>query len=583
MLYLKKLQKSSNAKFQTKSNRKAAHKATCKIYGFQNDYEESDDCSESDRSNISEESVTDNSEDNTDCLDDDSDSMQGNVINDNLLAEWNFVTETCDTSVPTVINFRGDPGINPSFQNMDLHTISSILNMLFTPQLWNQLTDWTNMRARVYDEDNYSDISIEEMKQYLGLIFLTGVIRKPQLRMYWSTDEMVSTPYFSNSKIMARNRFLYIHRCLRFGNPACINNDKSSRLLQYFQILRRICQSAYESDECLCVDETLLLWKGRLSFKQFIPTKRSRFGIKSYILCESSGYMLDFDIYYGAKSEKIIITNDSEHLSVSERLVVNLLQSAKVLDKGYTVVIDNYFMSLRLAEYLLGRQTNTIGTIKCTRGVPKILSCKKLSRLSSCFLRKKSVLITKYTDKRDVYLLSTNDKAKLLPKSRKVKGNETQIIQLPLVIDKYNKKKLGVDKADQLLKMYNPVRKSYTWHKKLGIHYLHRLLLNAFILFKKINGGNMSFLDFTCQCISLLTNVKSTITRRRHFTTTGNLQAIKHYLELIPLKNNNVRKYRKCHVCADKNLRKETSYQCAGCDGKPSLCVKCFKEWHNIR
>jgi len=37
--------------------------------------------------------------------------------------------------------------------------------------------------------------------------------------------------------------------------------------------------------EKLCIDESLLLFKGRCYFKQYIPSKRSRFGIKSFVLC----------------------------------------------------------------------------------------------------------------------------------------------------------------------------------------------------------------------------------------------------------------------------------------------------------
>jgi len=42
----------------------------------------------------------------------------------------------------------------------------------------------------------------------------------------------------------------------------------------------------------ISVDESLMLWKGQLGFRQYIPIKRARFGIKSYELCESgSGYI----------------------------------------------------------------------------------------------------------------------------------------------------------------------------------------------------------------------------------------------------------------------------------------------------
>ena len=38
--------------------------------------------------------------------------------------------------------------------------------------------------------------------------------------------------------------------------------------------------SAFKPYKYLCIDE--VLWKGRLFFKQYIPSKRNRFGLKLY-------------------------------------------------------------------------------------------------------------------------------------------------------------------------------------------------------------------------------------------------------------------------------------------------------------
>ncbi len=54
----------------------------------------------------------------------------------------------------------------------------------------------------------------------------------------------------------------------------------------------------------LCIDESLMLWKGRLHFKQYIPSKRHRFGIKIFILCDCrTGFLLDFVIYVGSGTQ----------------------------------------------------------------------------------------------------------------------------------------------------------------------------------------------------------------------------------------------------------------------------------------
>jgi hypothetical protein len=66
-------------------------------------------------------------------------------------------------------------------------------------------------------------------------------------------------------------------------------------------------RSVYTPQCDVSVDESLMMWMGRLSWKVYIPSKRARFGIKSFELCEAkSGYVRNFIIYtknepYGSK------------------------------------------------------------------------------------------------------------------------------------------------------------------------------------------------------------------------------------------------------------------------------------------
>ena len=50
----------------------------------------------------------------------------------------------------------------------------------------------------------------------------------------------------------------------------------------------------------MSVGKSLVLFKGRLHFRQYIKTKRARFGIKLYELTTSDGITLDALVYCGA-------------------------------------------------------------------------------------------------------------------------------------------------------------------------------------------------------------------------------------------------------------------------------------------
>ena len=55
----------------------------------------------------------------------------------------------------------------------------------------------------------------------------------------------------------------------------------------------------YHADEKVSLDEYLMLYKGRLHLKQFIKSKRARFGVKVFSLNSRNGFTHDVEIYEG--------------------------------------------------------------------------------------------------------------------------------------------------------------------------------------------------------------------------------------------------------------------------------------------
>ena len=55
----------------------------------------------------------------------------------------------------------------------------------------------------------------------------------------------------------------------------------------------------YAPDKSLCIDESMMLWRGRLIFTQYIKNKKHKYGIKLYKLCESNGLINKIKIHCG--------------------------------------------------------------------------------------------------------------------------------------------------------------------------------------------------------------------------------------------------------------------------------------------
>lgn len=96
--------------------------------------------------------------------------------------------------------------------------------------------------------------------------------------------------------------------------------DKTNKLYKTHPILDHLnerLQAMYRPDRELCIDESMLLFWGRVSFWQYNAMKRHRFGIKLFMLCSRSGYTQKVKIY----AEK----DPKRTASVAEAVVMELM------------------------------------------------------------------------------------------------------------------------------------------------------------------------------------------------------------------------------------------------------------------
>jgi hypothetical protein len=111
----------------------------------------------------------------------------------------------------------------------------------------------------------------------------------------------------------------------------------------------------------IVIDESLTLWKSRLSFKQYIPLKAAKFGIKSYELCESSmGYVWSFIIYTGQGME---LTNEFVNSETNKTAATVIKLEEPLFGHGHTHWMDNFYNSLELERFLKSKKTDCVGTL----------------------------------------------------------------------------------------------------------------------------------------------------------------------------------------------------------------------------
>ena len=276
-------------------------------------------------------------------------------------------------------------------------------------------------------------------------------VKKYRIRDYWSTDPLIATPIFGD--IMARDRFLLLLQFLHFTGADQSEGDRLYKIKSVVQHLKEKFKRIMIPYRNLCVDESLILWKGRLYFKQYIPSK-------IFVLCNCrTGFILDFIIYTGSQTE----IQRNNQLGVSGSIIMTLMDS--YLHKGHNLFIDNWYTSPILFELLHAKSTGACGTVRRNRiGMPNFMN--KLKRGEHDYQHTDILLAESWLDKREVTMLSTIHEPKMI-NSGKIDYTTGEQIQKPISVKDYNENMGAVDRSDMQISYVECVRKTVKWYRKL--------------------------------------------------------------------------------------------------------------------
>ncbi|XP_026746249.1 piggyBac transposable element-derived protein 4-like [Trichoplusia ni] len=407
----------------------------------------------------------------------------------------------------------------------------------------------------------WKQVTVCELKIFLGLLFHMGTIPLSRLQDYWKKDRLFSIPIFG--KQMSRNRFLLILRCLHFTSEEESEDPmfKVRSVIDYFN--NKMTECYYPAAQ-LSLDESMVLWRGRLSFRQFIKNKRHKYGIKLYMLTEPDGLVLKFRVYAGGKD------TDVSGKGHAEKVVMELLQGK--LNNGHELYMDNFYNSFGLAKKLLDHNTYCTGTLrKDLKENPQEIRKKNIKKGENISMFREGVHVGVWKDKRVVTYITTQYKDRMVP----VQNKRGQVTQKPEAISKYNDYMSGVDMQDQLLAYYPCERKTLRWYLKLAIHTFQLLFLNSMKMYNKYSGQRkMSLYDYRMNVINAL--LPENVPGNRPSNTQT------HKIKKATETTSNGRLKRKtCRQCTKNKKRTDSPWYCDTCPDKPGLCVECFENYHS--
>lgn len=384
-------------------------------------------------------------------------------------------------------------------------------------------------------------------------------------------------------------RFLEISRFLHFSDASVETNPKD-KLIKIRPVIRYFetkFLKTYQPEPHISLDESLMKMRSRLSYIQFNLKKRASFGVKVYKICEvNSGYCSVFKIYVG--EDKV-----SDEFLASESVVLDLMQPFYNL--GYTVFLDNWYVSPLLFVELLKRDTHAIGTALKTRvDIPIDFKNATLEKNEAIYRSSHGVLATMWQDNKDVIVLSTyhTDVSFENSRTRKRKhGIEEEVVKPKLITD-YNNGMFGVDRIDQRLASFPIMRRTVKAYKKIFFYLFDLAIFNAFAIYNKVKVARPSekrhFTDFRVNLAEqMLSRVQLPARTSPGRVALGldplRLQAKSwaHFPVAIPSRGDKKNPCKRCKVCSSRGLRSETKWLCERCQVPLHLDKDCFKVYHS--
>lgn len=218
---------------------------------------------------------------------------------------------------------------------------------------------------------------------FLGLTLNMALTKKNEGHTYWSTHPIHHMPMYSAA--MSRSRYEMIMRFFHFNdNTQCPprNHPNSDKLYKIRPLINSFSQrfaELYVPEKNISVDESLVPFSGRLGIKQYIPSKKAKYGVKFYKLCERAmGYLYAFRIYEG-RDFQLQPPECPAYMGTTGKIVWDL--AYPLLKKGYHIYLDNFYTSLPLFRHLYIEKTLACGTSRKNRkGFPQSIVNKRLKK-----------------------------------------------------------------------------------------------------------------------------------------------------------------------------------------------------------
>lgn len=194
----------------------------------------------------------------------------------------------------------------------------------------------TNLEGKRVYGDGWNDVDWTEIEAFFGLMLLAGVYRSQNEALASLWDAESGRSIFR--PVMSLKKFKILSRILRFDNKDTREGrhetDKLAAIRDVWDLWVERLPLMYNTGPDVTVDECLIPFRGRCGFKQYIPSKPAKYGIKVWAACDSrTSYAWNMQVYTGKPQ------GGQPEKNQGMRVVLDLTTGLQ----GHTITCDIFF------------------------------------------------------------------------------------------------------------------------------------------------------------------------------------------------------------------------------------------------
>ena len=156
-------------------------------------------------------------------------------------------------------------------------------------------------------DGSWQDVTADEIKRLIAILIYFGLVKVVgDVDKYWSKKTLYHGLWAR--AILSRKRFKALMALLHVVDPGSEDKgDKLRKVESFVTCFKSRCLALYQPRQNLAVDERMVKSRHRSGIRQYIKDKPTKWGIKLWVLADSSnGYTVDFNVYIGKEAGQTV-------------------------------------------------------------------------------------------------------------------------------------------------------------------------------------------------------------------------------------------------------------------------------------